>query len=137
MNMKHLHDGYLMMCIKGQDLAERSAPAVKVGVAALGLLATVDAAYADIAGMASRGKAQAESVVDFIAYAFYGVGFSLIGMGGLNGYKKSKGDPQITTGSIFGALGGGAALAATGLLAQEVADSMFGGGTSSSFGRAR
>lgn len=77
-----------------------------------------------LGGMATSLKNDMASVYNMIIYAFYGGGIVSTGIGVNNGIKKSKGDQQVTTGSIFGYGLGGPALGMVGYIMNSAAGSM-------------
>lgn len=77
-----------------------------------------------LGSMATSLKNDMASVYNMIIYAFYGGGIVSTGIGVNNGIKKSKGDQQVTTGSIFGYGLGGPALGMVGYIMNSAAGSM-------------
>lgn len=77
-----------------------------------------------LGGMATSLKNDMGAVYNMIIYAFYGGGIVSTGIGVNNGIKKSKGDQQVTTGSIFGYGLGGPALGMIGYIMNSAAGSM-------------
>lgn len=83
-----------------------------------------------IGGIATAMKNDMGSVYDAIVYGCYGVGITSTAVGVNNGIKKSKGDQQVTTGSIFGYGLGGPALGMVGYIMDSAGESMGGGASS-------
>ncbi|CCD28954.1 membrane hypothetical protein [Candidatus Glomeribacter gigasporarum BEG34] len=65
--------------------------------------------------------------IDALIYACYGGGIVSTAIGVNNGIKKSKGDQQVTTGSIFGYGLGGPALGMIGYIMSSASESIGGG----------
>lgn len=72
-------------------------------------------------------KAQFTDIYDAFIYGAYGVGLVCACIGVNNGIKKSKGDQQVTTASIFGYGLGGPVLMMVGYFADSAAESVGGG----------
>lgn len=102
---------------------------VALAVAGVALVAFPDAALATgIGSWAANAKRELVNVVDFGLYGSYAAGLAATGIGISNAIKKSKGDNQVTTGSIFGyGLGGPAWMMLT-YFAQTMAETMGGSG---------
>lgn len=64
--------------------------------------------------------------IDALIYACYGGGIVSTAIGVNNGIKKSKGDQQVTTASIFGYGLGGPALGMIGYIMSNASESMGG-----------
>lgn len=77
-----------------------------------------------LGGMATSLKNDMGAIYNMVIYAFYGGGIVSTGIGVNNGIKKSKGDQQVTTGSIFGYGLGGPALGMVGYIMNSAAGSM-------------
>jgi hypothetical protein len=77
-----------------------------------------------LGSMATSLKNDMGSIYSMIVYAFYGGGLVSTGVGVNNGIKKSKGDQQVSTGSIFGYGLGGPALGMVGYVMNSAAGSM-------------
>ena len=101
---------------------------VALAVTGLALVMAPDVAMAGIGTWASNAKRELVNVVDFGLYGSYAAGLAATGIGISNAIKKSKGDNQVTTGSIFGyGLGGPAWMMLT-YFAQTMAETMGGSG---------
>ncbi|NRF83877.1 hypothetical protein HQ619_08045 [Burkholderia gladioli] len=94
------------------------------------LLFAAPAEAISLGGIASALKNDMGSVYDAIVYGCYGVGIASTAVGVNNGIKKSKGDQQVTNGSIFGYGLGGPALGMIGYIMDSGAESMGGGASS-------
>lgn len=131
-----MKDRFLMTCVKVDDFMRTyrgSLVAVLGGVMVVAAAPDASAAN-DLGAMADGMTRQMTKVVGLVEIGCYATGLTMMGVGGMNAYKKSKGDPQVTTGSIFGGLLGGGAIAGAGLLVESMAASVMGGsGTGTSF----
>lgn len=121
----------------GLPAAQRLSPR-HLAVLALGLFLIsallAPEAYAQSSGstlgsMATSLKNDLGSVYQLAVYGMYGGGLVSTGVGINNGIKKSKGDQQVTTGSVIGYGLGGPALGMVGYVMDNAAGSM--GGSSS------
>lgn len=104
------------------------APMLLVGTSLLIAASPADAL--SIGGIAKSLKNDMGSMFDAFVYACYGGGVVSTAVGVNNGIKKSKGDQQVTTGSIFGYGLGGPALGMVGFMMDSAAESMGGGASS-------
>ncbi|HDR9034189.1 TPA: hypothetical protein QDB07_001658 [Burkholderia vietnamiensis] len=94
------------------------------------LLFAAPAEAISLGGIAKSLKNDMGSAFDALIYACYGCGITATGVGINNGIKKSKGDQQVTTGSIFGYGLGGPALGMVGYIMDSAGESMGGGASS-------
>ena len=94
------------------------------------LLFAAPAEAISLGGIATALKNDMGSAFDALVYACYGCGIASTGVGINNGIKKSKGDQQVTTGSIFGYGLGGPALGMVGYIMDSAGESMGGGASS-------
>jgi len=101
------------------------------GMVAVCLLLQPDTAHAagGFSAWAKALKTQLGDIYDAGIYAAYGVGLGATGVGVNNGIKKSKGDQQVTTASIFGYGLGGPVMMMLGYFADSAAETV--GGSSS------
>lgn len=90
-------------------------------------------AHASIGTMMQSIKNDMTYWIEVVIYGCYGGGIFSTAMGVSNGIKKSKGDQQVTTGSIFGYGLGGPALGMVGYLMNNAAESL--GGSAGQMGR--
>src|SRR5260363_473338 len=84
-------------------------------------------AEASIGTMMKSLKNDMGDWIDALIYACYGGGIVSTAIGVNNGIKKTKGDPQVTTGSIFGYGLGGPALGMIGYIMSSASESIGGG----------
>jgi predicted ThiF/HesA family dinucleotide-utilizing enzyme len=101
-------------------------PVVWVGLPSLAL--------ADIAQIAVNVKRNTNAALDATVYVFYAAGIYLTASGVMKAIAKSRGDQNVTTGSVFGYAGGGVALMAVTYLADQLLQSTLGGGAEGSIG---
>ncbi|SEU40407.1 hypothetical protein SAMN03159335_06299 [Burkholderia cepacia] len=94
------------------------------------LLFAAPAEAISLGGIAKSLKNDMGSAFDALIYGCYGLGITATGVGINNGIKKSKGDQQVTTGSIFGYGLGGPALGMVGYIMDSAGESMGGGASS-------
>lgn len=124
-----LYDAYLKAVVVADDFVGRyAAPAAVAGFGVVMMTSAPDAIAAssqsNVGSMAAGISSQMAAIVNLITYACYATGVTLVGVGGMNAYKKSKGDPQVTTGSIFGSVLGGGAIAGAGALVDTMSGTL-------------
>jgi hypothetical protein len=107
-------------------LDARSLLGIGMATLVLAMVISPDSAHAagGLAGWARSIKAQLGDIYDLLVYGAYGVGVVGIISGINNGKKKSDGDSQIKTSSIFGHVLGGVCLMLIGYFADSAAESV-------------
>lgn len=108
----------------------RLAVTALLALVATSLLFASPAEAISLGGIARSLKNDMGSIYDAIVYACYGGGITTTAVGINNGIKKSKGDQQVTTGSIFGYGLGGPCLGMIGYIMDSAGESMGGGASS-------
>lgn len=111
---------------KRQGLTWRVALSAAAFVVASSILMSAPAEALSFGGMAKNLKSDLGSIYDAIVYGCYGLGIVGGATGINNAIKRSKGDTQVTTASIFGYGLGGPALAMVGYMMDSASESMTG-----------
>lgn len=123
-----IENAYLLSVASCQHwLAEHSyvPKAMFLGAACL---AVAEPAVASLGGIATNVKRDTVQIVESMKYLLYAGGVGSVAIGVNNGIKKSKGDNQVTTGSIFGYGLGGVALSMVTWLVTQGAQTLGGSG---------
>lgn len=126
--MKQIKNAYLVKVASLQDWLSEHDSVPKVLLLGAACLTVAEPAIASIGGIATNIKRDTVQIVDSMKYLLYAGGVGSVAVGVNNGIKKSKGDNQVTTGSIFGYGLGGVAMSMVTWLVTQGAQTLGGSG---------
>lgn len=126
--MEQIKNAYLVKVASFQDWLSEHDSFPKALLLGAACLTVAEPALASIGGIATNIKRDTQQIVDSMKYLLYAGGVGSVAIGVNNGIKKSKGDNQVTTGSIFGYGLGGVALSMVTWLVTQGAQTLGGSG---------